>query len=220
MNVSTTLLALAYKAILSLSLYEVAQERILLLLNTLQEASLTATAGQHQDLLAEQKPVEAFDQETCLAIAAGKAGALMRLACLLAALCVGASKELCEQWAKLGELLGIAHQLDNDCHDLSNLLNEEISSQNRMQPVKTDLQRSKKTLPIVLAAAARQAVLQEQSSQTDEEKQESERRALHEGILATWGLCLLYRERAADCLREIAAHSQPISPELHLLLRL
>ncbi len=219
LNVSTTLLALAHKAVLSLSACDIAPERILLLLNTLQEASLTATAGQHQDLLAEQKPVEAFDQEICLAIAAGKAGALMRLACLMGAICAGASNELCEQWAKLGEFLGIAHQLDNDCHDLSNLLNEKTASpQQRTQPVKTDLQRGKKTLPIVLAA--QNIALQGQPPRTDEEKQENERRALHEGILAAWGLCLLYRERAADCLQEIAARSRPISPELHLLLGL
>jgi len=218
LNVSTALLALAHKAILSLSACSVAPERILPLLNTLQEACLTATAGQHQDLLAEQKPVEAFDQEACLAIAAGKAGALMRVACLLGAICAGASQELCELWAQLGEFLGIAHQLDNDSHDLYNLLNEETSASPDARPRKTDLQRGKKTLPIVLAA--QNLALQEQSPQTDDKKQENEKRALHEGILTTWGLCLLYRERAADCLQEIAARSRPISPELHLLLGL
>lgn len=221
LNVSTTLLALAHRAILSLFACEVAPEHTLLLLNTLQETSLTATAGQHQDLLAEQKPVEAFDQQTCLAIAAGKAGALMRLACLLGALCVGASQQLCEQCAALGELLGIAHQLDNDCHDLSLILDNETSpAQKAEQYVKTDLQRGKKTLPVVLAAASRNAYPQESASQS-EKMPESERRALREGILTTWGVCLLYRERASDCLQKIAdSCARPISPELHLLLGL
>jgi geranylgeranyl pyrophosphate synthase len=218
LNVSTTLLALAQRAILSLTDCGAAPEHILALLTTLQAASLTATAGQHQDLLAEQKPVEAFDQETCMAIAAGKAGALMRLACLLGAMCAGASEQLCEQCATLGELLGIAHQLDNDCHDLSAALYEDATPGRR---VKTDLQRGKKTLPVVLAAAAQKAALQEQAAQTDKKIEENERRALREGILATWGLCLLYRERARDCLQEIAAScSRPTPPALRLLLRL
>ena len=222
LNVSTALLALAHKAILSLSACAVAPEQILLLLNTLQATSITATAGQHQDLLAEQKPVEAFDQEACLAIATGKAGALMRFACLSGALCAGASVQLCEQCAKLGELLGIAHQLDNDCHDIALSLDAEATpSQQRERHIKSDLQRDKKTLPVVLAAAVRNASLQEETSQPDEKMQENEKRALREGILSTWGLCLLYRERARDCLQEIASScSRPIPPELHLLLGL
>lgn len=221
LNVSTTLLALAHRAILSLCAYDVAPEHILLLLNTLQSVSLTATAGQHQDLLAEQKPVDAFDQEACLAIAAGKAGALMRLACLLGALCTEASQQLCEQCASLGELLGIAHQLDNDSHDLSLILDSETSSaQKAGQYVKTDLQRGKKTLPVVLAAASRNAYPQESASQSGK-MSEGERRALREGILTTWGLCLLYRERARDCLQEIAAFcARPTPHELYLLLGL
>jgi geranylgeranyl pyrophosphate synthase len=218
LNVSTTLLTLAHRSILSLAAYGVAPERILLLLATLQEASLTATAGQHQDLLAEQKPVEVFNQEACLAIAAGKAGALMRLAWLLGALSAGVSDDLCEQCAKLGELLGIAHQLDNDCHDLSTLLYTKPSLQDGR--AKTDLLRSKKTLPIVLAATAQKASLQLQTPQADDKKQENEGGALREGILTTWGICLLYRERARDCLQEIAACSGPITPALHLLLGL
>ncbi len=216
LNVSTTLLALAHKAILSLSACGVASEHILSLLHIMQAASLTATAGQHQDLLAEQKPVEAFDQETCVAIAAAKAGALMRLACLLGAMCAGASEQLCQQWATLGELLGIAHQLDNDCHDLSAILYRNPIPGRR---VKTDLQRSKKTLPVVLAAAARKAALQEEADQTDKKIEENEQRTLREGILAAWGLCLLYRERARDCLQEVAAScARPTPPALRLLL--
>ena len=85
--------------------------------------------------------------------------------------------------------------------------------------MKTDLQRSKKTLPVVLAAAARKAALQEEADQTDKKIEENEQRTLREGILAAWGLCLLYRERARDCLQEVAAScARPTPPALRLLL--
>jgi geranylgeranyl pyrophosphate synthase len=84
LNVSTTLLMLAQRALLSLTTQGIAPERTLTLrlLYTFQEAALTATEGQHRDLLAEQRPVQDFGQEICIEIAAGKAGALMRLVCL------------------------------------------------------------------------------------------------------------------------------------------
>lgn len=225
LTVSTALLMLVQRAIISLSTHGVASERILHLLDTLQEAALAVTNGQHRDVLAEHLPVEEFNQEICLEIAAAKAGALMRMVCLLGALCAGADAQLCLLCAKLGELLGIAHQLDNDCHDVSAILyNTSSLSSLTEQPVKTDIERGKKTLPLVLAAttniqtASENARLQQQAFPTDDDKQERERRALREGILTTWGICLLYRERARDCLQEIEASTRPIDPALHHLL--
>lgn len=223
-NVSTALLVLAQRAILSLSSQGVAPERILSLLDALQDGALTVTEGQHRDLLAEQRSVQEYNQEICLEIAAAKAGALMRMVCLLGALCAGADAHLCALCAKLGELLGIAHQLDNDCHDISAILHS--TSPLSSSPVKTDIQRGKKTLPLVLAATTNiqtthgKDQLQEQAPSTDDNKQEDERRALREGILTTWGICLLYRERARDCLLEIEANTRPIAPALHSLLGL
>ena len=81
--------------------------------------------------------------------------------------------------------------------------------------MKTDLLRGKKTLPVVLAAK-REATLQGTPLPADEEKKEY-LRALNEGIIATWGICLLYRERARDRLQEIEAY-RPIAPALRLLL--
>jgi len=48
-------------------------------------------------------------------------------------------------------------------------------------------------------------------------KQEVYLRVLNEGILAAWDICLLYRERARDCLQKIEGQ-HPISPTLRLLL--
>ncbi len=221
LNVSTALLTLAQQAILSLSQQNVAPELILRLLTTLQESALMTTAGQHWDVLVEQRPAQSFTQEECIEIAAAKAGSIMRLACRLGALCAGADDVLCEQFSELGELLGIAHQLDNDSHDLYYLLQGDTSTLVSTQAevasrnVKTDLVRGKKTLPVVLAANMEET-LQSSSSPADEEK-EGYLQALQQGILTTWGICLLYRERARDRLQEIEAQ-KPVAPLLHLLL--
>lgn len=224
LNISTTLLMLAQRAILSLSEQGAAPEQIVHLLDTLQNSALVATSGQHQDLLAEQQEAQNFTDEECIAIAKEKAGSIMRLACRLGALCAGANDTLCEQFSGLGELLGISHQLDNDAHDLYDLLQSSILDVIPGEVTlasssgKTDLVRGKKTLPIVLAAR-KGITLQRTALSVDKQKQEEYLNALHEGIITTWGISLLYRERARDRLQEIEAQ-QPIAPALHILLGL
>jgi len=139
---------------------------------------------------------------------------------------------LCEQFAEFGLLLGIAAQLDNDSHDLYYLLQDVIPSilpedaGATSRSTKSDLVRGKKTLPIVLAAAEiakRRGVmaaslydfLQRSSELSDEERTEY-LGVLREGILTTWGICLLYRERARDRLNEFASQ-RPVSSALRIL---
>ena len=224
LNVSTTLLMLAQKAILSTSQQDIPVVHLLRLIDTLQESALTATAGQHRDLLAEQRLAQDLTSEECIEIAAGKAGSIMQLACCLGAICAGADDALCEQFSILGALLGIAHQLDNDSHDLYYLLQGDTSTVastpgagTTTRSVKTDLVRGKKTLPVVLAAKMLDT-LQRKASSADEENEEY-LRALHQGILTTWGISLLYRERARDRLQEIDAQ-KPVDPILRVLLGL
>jgi geranylgeranyl pyrophosphate synthase len=232
LNVTTALLALAQQALLSLSELGVDPANILRLLNTLQESALGITSGQHRDLLAEQRSALDFTREECIDIAAVKAGALLRLACRLGAQCASADDALCEQFAEFGLLLGIAAQLDNDCHDLYYLLQDKIptilpgDARTIPRSLKSDLIRGKKTLPLVLAAAEiakRRGMVEESlamalassSGLFDEERNEY-LRALKEGILTTWGICLLYRERARDRLHEFES-LRPISPALRIL---
>lgn len=220
-NVATALLILAQQAILSLQQQSIAPELILRLLDTFQESAMVTVAGQHLDLLAEQRPVQDFTIEECINIAAAKAGSIMRLACRLGALCAGADDVLCEQFSELGKLLGIVAQLDNDSHDLYYVLQDETSTvaptRVATRSVKSDLVRGKKTLPVVLAAKMGHP-LQNVPASADKEREEY-LRALHEGIVATWGICLLYRERARDRLREVEAQ-QPVAPALRFLLGL
>ena len=221
LNVSTTLLILAQQALLSLAQQNVPLERVLHLLDTLQSSALQATAGQHRDLLAEQRSAKDMTDEECIEIAAGKAGAIMRLACLMGALVADANATLCTQFSEMGELLGIAHQLDNDSHDLYYLLQGKTSTGDAVSPgtvtgsVKSDLARGKKTLPVVLAAR-RERIFQENAAGADEDSEEY-KAALQEGIITTWGMCLLYRERAHDCFQKIDA-LKPVAPPLRILL--
>ena len=77
--------------------------------------------------------------------------------------------------------------------------------------IKSDILRDKKTLPVVLAA-------QSTSSTAGKESNEEEYlQALHEGIISTWGISLLYRERASGCLQQIEA-LRPVAASLRLLL--
>jgi geranylgeranyl pyrophosphate synthase len=230
LNVSTVLLTLAQQSLLSLSDLGVDPTNILQLLDTLQESALGITSGQHQDILAEARSALDFTREECINIAAAKAGGLLRLACRLGAQCVGADSALCERYAEFGQLLGIAAQLDNDCHDLYHLLQGKVpdrlpqETEGASWSVKSDLVRGKKTLPVVLAAAEIAKTrgtagtnwenpLQSISELSDE----AYLRALHEGIFTTWGICLLYRERARDLFQEFEAQN-PAPPALRLLI--
>ncbi len=215
LNTSTTLLMLTYHILLSLSELGVPSTTVISLLNVFQKTALNATTGQHRDILAEQRLAESFTLEECIEIAEGKAGSLMSLACSIGAFCANANDEVLSQFSELGKLLGIAHQLDNDSHDLSHILQHPQMSESAWT-IKTDLIRQKKTLPIVLAAHATFA-LQISSLATDEEKQKVRIGVLHEGIITTWGISLLYRERAHNQLRQIEAQYST-SHTLRLLL--
>ena len=217
LNVSTTLLTLAQHAFLSLSQLSIKPALILRLLGTMREATLVATSGQHRDLLAEQRKAGDLTREECIEIAAAKAGAIMRLACVLGAICAGASKAEQAEFAEIGELLGVAHQLDNDAHDLYYLLESADVSPGvpAERSVKTDVTRGKKTLPVVLAASMSIA-LQDSSTLSDSEIQVHQG-VLREGIMTTWAISLLYRERANDRLRAFSSR-KPLAPELRVLL--
>ena len=208
LNAALTLISLPQRILLSL----VAQDRStalpLHLLEEIQRALLLAAAGQQRDLLAEKRSACEMSREDCLEIAATKAGSLLSLACRLGALCAGVEETLIERCAEMGRLLGIAAQLDNDAHDLSHLL-RPVNGHSQ----KSDLRRGKKTLPVVLAAHALREMHALEVTEIDEALREiatltSERReavlsALRAGILTTWGISLLYRERARDCFGEI-----------------
>ena len=207
LNVASALLMLAQKVILSLVDLTNDYNLILSLLNTLVNSSLKAANGQHLDILLEKIPFLSMSEVDSLRMIDLKSGSLMSLVMRLGALCANAEKEICDKYAECGRLLGIAYQLDNDSHDLYDLTHtlEESKIQNSSQkPIKTDLIREKKTFPIVIA-----------STQVSEDKE----KAIHEGIVTSWGVSLLYRERALECLQDLEKRNL-VSPCLRLVLQL
>src|SRR5437660_7397298 len=72
LNVSTALLALAQKALHSLSTRDVDPVLVLRLLDAMQEGTLLATSGQHRDLLVEQQSLHEFTTGETLELAIEK----------------------------------------------------------------------------------------------------------------------------------------------------
>jgi len=207
LNVATTLLLLSYATLLSC---ESAAEALLSHLQMLTASVLEAAAGQHLDLLADQRLGTALSEDSCFEIAALKAGSLMALVCRMGALCAGATALVCDDFTQLGRLLGIAHQLDNDAHDLYRSLQETSTD-----PAKSDIVRQQ-TLPFALAAQIR---LQNKAERADTSTRAEDLDALNQGMLETWGLGMLYRERA-HALAHSLAEQGLLSPQLLLLLGL
>ncbi len=224
LNVALTLVSLVPRLVLAGG-PAVSADFLTRMLETLHSALLLASTGQQRDLLAEKRLACALSREECLEIAAEKAGTLLSLACRLSAMCAGAGETQVDQCAELGRLLGIAAQLDNDAHGLSLLL----LPLNHVAGGKSDLVRGKKTLPVVLAAhslrttQALDAVTIDTALHRLHSLPADEKtiyvRALREGILATWGIALLYRERARDCLRTLE-QCIPLSPVSRQILGL
>ena len=222
LNVALTLISLAQRVLLALVTHDPSATLPVGMLDAVQQALLLASAGQQQDLLAERRLACDLSREECLEIAASKAGSLLSLACRLGAMCAGVDELRISQCAEMGRLLGIAAQLDNDAHDLSHLLQSSGSQ-------KSDLKRGKKTLPVVLAAHSLRETHGLDAERVDKALQRvalsipeaSERAiaALREGILTTWGVSLLYRERAGDYAREIT-DNRPLSLALCQVLGL
>ena len=224
LNTATALLSLASQALLSLSIHGRGVQHVVQLLGTIHEHLLAAVHGQHSDLLAERRSAMEMMQEECVQIAMEKAGSLVSMACRAGALCAQANDVVLERFTTFGRLFGIAQQLDNDCHDLYYLI-QDVSADSVVsgtgligRQAKTDLRRHKKTLPIVLAAQ-RQASDIPFPLPTDQENRARYTQALQEAIFATWGICLLYKERARETLQTIE-QMIPIAQELRLLLDL
>ncbi len=208
LNVALALIALSQRMLLALLDQNLPVRLPTRLMDMMQRAILQASAGQQQDLLAERRLAGDLTREECLAIARAKAGALLGLACQMGAVCAGLEEARVQECAEVGRLLGIAAQLDNDAHDLYTLLYEDADARYHQ---KSDLVRGKKTLPIVLAAHALQTTLGQKVEQIDfrrlallpAEQRARYLSALREGIISTWGIALLYRARAKECLEKI-----------------
>lgn len=217
LSVATTLLFLAHEALLATSAYA-PPAQVLRLLEALSECSLKATQGQHLDILSAQHSALRMTTQACLGILAAKSGALMSLACRLGALCAGVPEHVCVEWASLGELLGLSHQLDNDAHDFRAVLATDI-----LVPWGKDAQgsagRGTKTLPVVLAAHiySRRRARVSPASTGERGDMAVWQLALQEAFVNTSCQAVLYRERARAHIEQLDAQ-RPLLPSLHFLL--
>lgn len=177
-----------------------------------------AMSGQHLDLLSEQRSWDGFAPEACIDIIEAKSGTLCRMVCRLACAVVGASGQLASLFAELGTQVGIAAQLENDIHGLEG---ELLSTDGAASPQKTDLLRSKKTFPLVLAY---QASLQKPYSPADTAMYEGQDQqwtlqVYRDAIQQAWASAIFYRLSAlalAQPIEQLRGKAFPC--ELHAIL--
>jgi geranylgeranyl diphosphate synthase type I len=170
-----------------------------------------------QDLIVGQSSDVDFERRTdvtlaeCLAMAAGKTGALMRCASSIGALAVGADQHTVRLLAEFGEHLGLAFQLVDD------LLGIWGSPNVTGKPALADLRSRKKSVPVVAAlnsgtaAASRLAELYFQPHQPDQVDDEAALIAMADLVERAGARAWTEAEadqhiqRADECLAALAA---------------
>jgi geranylgeranyl diphosphate synthase type I len=111
----------------------------------LANATLAMIAGQADDMAFETR--SSVSVEDCLAMEAGKTGALLECAMALGAILVGAPEPVIEALAEFGGCLGTAFQAVDD------LLGIWGDPAVTGKPIGSDLLAGKKTLPVTIALA-------------------------------------------------------------------
>jgi geranylgeranyl diphosphate synthase, type I len=115
-------------------------------LKILTTAVLELCTGQSADMTFEKRV--AVGVEECVAMTAGKTGALLACACELGALAGGGDARQCRAMAEFGHHLGLAFQLVDD---LLGIWGDPIVTG---KPAGSDLANRKKSLPVVAALAS------------------------------------------------------------------
>lgn len=135
-NVATTLIMLAEKAITRLKKLQVENDIIILVMDKINSYHTIACVGQHMDLTLTLEM--AISEEEYLKIASMKSAFQVECACHIAALLATPQKKLIDSLTKFGHNLGMAVQLTNDIQGIT---------QGR------DILKKRITLPIIYALA-------------------------------------------------------------------
>jgi geranylgeranyl diphosphate synthase type I len=171
----------------------------------LDEAVQRLIAGQSSDVDFESRTDVRLEE--CLSMAADKTGALMRCACSIGAIAVGADKDATAALGDFGEHIGLAFQLVDD------LLGIWGAPEVTGKPALSDLRSKKKSVPIVVALnseTAEGAELAETYFRT-EPVAEDELAGLAELVRRAGGLDVTEREAkrhidaARACLERVGA---------------
>ncbi|MBN1486420.1 MAG: polyprenyl synthetase family protein [Anaerolineae bacterium] len=140
-NTGDALFTLAYRAMFGLQNTGLPAEQVLYALDRYNITTLQLTEGQCLDMSFEKADYVA--EETYLKMVAGKTAALLALSCELGGIIAQASKERVTALHTFGHALGMAFQMQDD------LLGLWGNPARTGKPVGSDLQRHKKTLPIL-----------------------------------------------------------------------
>lgn len=182
LNIATALLLLPQTILCRLTDAGVAPARANLLAQTLAEAGLAATGGQHRDLLGEENAALSYD--AAIEIARMKAGTLVAGACQLGALVATDDSELLARYHAWGLHYGTAAQLSNDLHDA-----EDGAS-------KSDIARRKGTVPLIYQRGGAQ------------EGAITENPQLSGALHFTWVLLEIERQHCAMIADDLAVRGQ------------
>lgn len=169
--------------LLSLTTEKLSPEHTLLCAQTLAEAGIAATGGQHRDLTAERNDATTYDD--ALQTARLKAGVLVASACKLGALVATTDPELLALYYDWGMHYGTAAQLSNDLHDA-----EDVED-------KSDIARQKGTLPLLYERGKNSAETAMNPAASG---------ALH----FTWVVLEIERQHCAEIADELAARGQAV----------
>jgi len=189
----------------------------------LQDLLVEAAVGQHLDMLYEGMGLSEVSPQMSGEMSDRKAGALMSGALKMGGLMAGASAEIVELLARYGKRLGGIAQITNDMRDV--LPQEGTDDAGNVGEAiirpKTDIQRRKRTLPIVYTLREEGDVpnpLQKAFSAPAGEDEDEE--SLRHAIVDAGGLDFasrvleLYQQDAAQILAQLEALSPGAQEEL------
>ncbi|HST04402.1 MAG TPA: polyprenyl synthetase family protein [Chloroflexia bacterium] len=191
-------------------------------LGALQDLLVEAAVGQHLDMLYEGMGLDEVTPQMSGEMSDRKAGALMSGALKMGGLMAGASDEIVELLARYGKRLGGIAQIANDMRDVLPQESDEADDMATTRP-KTDIQRRKRTLPIVYTLREESEepnLLQKAFSApySGDEDEDSLRQAIVDagGIDFATRVLDLYQNDAAEILAQLEALSPGAREELAL----
>ncbi len=143
LNAGDTLFALAYRALFRLEERGVPPETVIVAFQVLNQACIRLTEGQFLDLRFERRDDVSVDDY--LAMAARKTAELIAASCELGAIVAGAPPDLRQSLRRFGYHVGVAFQMQDDILGIWG--DPEVTG----KPVGSDVQRGKKTFPVLYA---------------------------------------------------------------------
>jgi len=145
LNTGDALLILSQSTAHGLRAEGLSPERVLAVLDTLNEACLRLTIGQHLDLAFERRADVSIDDY--LTMIRGKTASLLAAATAAGALAAGADDGRISSFRSFGQHLGMAFQVQDD------ILGIWGEPERTGKPAGDDLTAHKKTLPVLLGLA-------------------------------------------------------------------